>query len=165
MRCSVHGILAEAFFGIPRMGAPQDKADRDDQKKDRDLAPREAAGASVLFLRHGLDLACGDGGHDCLGIFGNWGTTSSGEVVGDGLFFIEAQVAGIGADETLIEDAAGEAVELLVFEGLQQAGADFGGRRHGVKRHALTLALAFQPRTERFQRRPPLCSTRHSIIC
>lgn len=41
----------------------------------------------------------------------------SGQVVGYGFFFVEPDLAGVGADKTFVEDAARELVEVLVFEG------------------------------------------------
>ena len=63
------------------------------------------------------------------------------EVVGESLFFVEANLAGVGADETFIEDAAGKLVEVFVLEGAQHAGADFGGVGDGIEGEAALLAL------------------------
>ena len=65
----------------------------------------------------------------------------SGQVVGDGFFFVEPDLAGVGADKTFVENAAGKLVEVLVFEGAQHAGADFGGVGDGIESDALLLAL------------------------
>jgi hypothetical protein len=64
-----------------------------------------------------------------------------GEIIGNRFFFVEADLAGVGAYETLIEDAAGKLLEVLILEGAQHAGADFGGLGHGIERDAPLLAL------------------------
>ena len=64
-----------------------------------------------------------------------------GEIVGYGFFFVEADLAGVGADKSFIEDAAGELVEVFVFEGAQHAGADFRGVGDGVELKPALLAL------------------------
>jgi hypothetical protein len=64
-----------------------------------------------------------------------------GEIVGDRFFFIESDLAGVGADETLVEDAAGKLVKVFVFEGAQHAGADFRGVGDGIESDAALLAL------------------------
>jgi hypothetical protein len=63
------------------------------------------------------------------------------EIVRYGFVFVKADLAGVGADETFIEDAAGELVEVFVFEGAQHAGADFRGGGDGLEFDAAQLAL------------------------
>ena len=63
------------------------------------------------------------------------------KVVVDGLFFVESDLAGIGADKPFIKDAAGKLVEVLVFERLQHTGADLGGVGEGLERDATLFAL------------------------
>jgi len=75
------------------------------------------------------------------------------EVVGEGLFFVEANLASIGAHETFIEDAAGKLVEVFVLEGAQHAGADFGGVGDGIEGEAALLALFAKFFSERSQGR------------
>jgi hypothetical protein len=65
----------------------------------------------------------------------------SGEIVGYGFFFVESDLAGVGADEPFVEDAAGELVEVFVFEGAQHAGADLGGVGDGVELKSALHAL------------------------
>ena len=69
---------------------------------------------------------------------------SCGHVIGYGLFLIETKKLGIGSNESLVEDAAGEQVEFLVLDGLEHPGADFGGGRNLVQRDATQLALTAQ---------------------
>ena len=64
-----------------------------------------------------------------------------GEVIGDGIVFIESDVAGVGADETFVENAAGKLVKAFVLEGAEHAGADLSGVGDGVERDAAVLAL------------------------
>jgi hypothetical protein len=65
----------------------------------------------------------------------------SGEIVGHGFLFVEPDLPGVGADETLIEDATGKLVEVFVFEGAQHAGADLRGVGDGIQLDAALLAL------------------------
>jgi len=71
----------------------------------------------------------------------NLGAVQRGEIVGDGLLFVEADVAGVGADESFIEDAAGKLIEVFFFEGAEHAGADFCGVGNGVEFDAALFAL------------------------
>lgn len=64
-----------------------------------------------------------------------------GEIVRYGFFFVEADLAGVGADESLIEDAAGEQVKVFVLEGAQHAGADFCGLGDGLEIEPALFAL------------------------
>jgi hypothetical protein len=64
-----------------------------------------------------------------------------GEVVGYGFFFVESDLAGVGADETFVEDAARELVEVFIFECAQHADADFRGIGDGVELEPALLAL------------------------
>jgi hypothetical protein len=63
------------------------------------------------------------------------------EIVRYGFFLVEADLAGVGADETFIEDAARELVKVFVFEGTQHAGADFCGLGDGVEIESALFAL------------------------
>jgi hypothetical protein len=65
----------------------------------------------------------------------------SGEVVGYGFFFVKSDLAGVGADESFIEDAAGKLVEVFVFESAQHAGADFCSVGDGIELEPALLAL------------------------
>src|SRR5580698_1953694 len=56
-----------------------------------------------------------------------WGIAGRLEIISDSLIFVEANKAGISTDKAFIEDAAGQLVELIFFQRLQQAGTDFGG--------------------------------------
>ena len=81
---------------------------------------------------------CGSWG-EILGL--NLALAQGGEIIGDGFFFVETDLAGVGADKAFVEDAAGELVEMLVLNGAEHAGADFGGGGDGVERDATLLAL------------------------
>ncbi len=71
----------------------------------------------------------------------NLALAQGSEIVGDGFLFVESDLAGVGADETLVEDAAGKLVKVFVLEGAQHARADFGSAGDGVERDAALLAL------------------------
>jgi hypothetical protein len=62
------------------------------------------------------------------------------EVIGDGFFGVEAEVFGVGADESFVEDSARELIEVFLFDGLQHAGADLGDVRNVIEREFLFLA-------------------------
>jgi hypothetical protein len=64
-----------------------------------------------------------------------------GQIVGDGFFFVQSDLAGIRPHEALVEDAAGELVKMFVFEGAQHAGADLCGVGDGIELDAALLAL------------------------
>lgn len=68
------------------------------------------------------------------------GLAEAGEIVGDGVSVVEAEVLGVGANESLVKDAAGELVEVLFFDGLQHARADFGDVGNVIERDAFGLA-------------------------
>ena len=50
-----------------------------------------------------------------------------GYISGDRFFLIEAKILGVGADKAFVEDAAGELVEALLFDGAEHARTDLGG--------------------------------------
>jgi hypothetical protein len=75
------------------------------------------------------------------GLLLNLTLAQRGQVVRYGFFFVESDLAGVGAHETLVEDAAGELVKMFVFEGTQHAGADFCGVGDGIELDAALLAL------------------------
>src|SRR5580693_1782074 len=77
------------------------------------------------------------------------------EVIGDGLLFVEADLAGVGADKTFVEDAAGKLIEVFLFDGTEHAGTDFGGVGDGVERDAALLALFAKFFSERTHGRTP----------
>ncbi len=64
-----------------------------------------------------------------------------GEIVGYGFFLVEADLAGVGADEPLIENTAGKLVEVFFLEGAQHARTNFGGVGNGLERKAALLTL------------------------
>ena len=72
------------------------------------------------------------------------GVAGSLQVVGNGLIFVEANAAGVGADEALVEDASGQLVELILFQRLQHAGPDLGGGGNLLQCDFALLALQFQ---------------------
>jgi hypothetical protein len=79
----------------------------------------------------------------------------SGEVVGDGFFLVETDLAGIGPDEAFVEYAAGKLVKVFVFQGAEHARADFCGVRDGIQRESALLALLAKFFPERSQGRLP----------
>jgi hypothetical protein len=112
------------------MKAPYREAEGDDQKSNRKHFPGDAGGGIAgttlpdfwnlslwnLPLR-GLRQCSGCGGH----------------VVGNGLVFVDTQVAGVGTDKAFIKDSAGKLVELFFFDGDQETGSDLGRQRYVVQ--------------------------------
>src|ERR1700690_727055 len=51
------------------------------------------------------------------------GLAKAGQIVGDGVFVVEAEVLGVSANESLVEDATRKLVEVLLLDCLQHARA------------------------------------------
>ena len=62
--------------------------------------------------------------------------------------FIETEVTGDGANETTIEDAAGELSPVFVFEGFEEPGSDAGALRDFFQCDLAELALALETFSE-----------------
>ena len=71
------------------------------------------------------------------------------QVIGNCLFFVDAEVPGVGANITLVEDAAGKHVEVFLFEGAKQARPNLGSGRNLVERDTTRLALPPEAFAER----------------
>ena len=65
----------------------------------------------------------------------------AGEIVVDGFFVVQSEMLGVGANESLVEDASGKAVEVFFFDGLEHARADLGDVGNVIERDAFLLAL------------------------
>jgi hypothetical protein len=65
----------------------------------------------------------------------------SRKIVGHGFIFVKADLAGVGADKTFIEDAAGELIKMFGLNGAEHSGADFGGGGDGFQRETAEFAL------------------------
>lgn len=82
--------------------------------------------------------------------FGCWLIRArSSQIIRYSLLFINADAAGVSADETFIEDAAGKLLEMILFQRLQKPGADFGGLGDLVEVDAALFPLLPQPHAER----------------
>ena len=68
------------------------------------------------------------------------GLAQAGEVVVDRLLVVQAEMLGVGADEPFVEDAAGQLVKALFFNGLQHARPDLGDVGNVIEREILPLA-------------------------
>jgi len=68
------------------------------------------------------------------------GLAQAREVIGDRIFRIQAKVLGVGADESFVEYAAGQLIEVLFFDGLQHARTDLRDVRHVIERELFFLA-------------------------
>src|SRR5579885_3086310 len=65
--------------------------------------------------------------------------------IADDLLFIEAEEASVSAYKSLVEDTAGQLLEVLFLDGFQRADPDFGRLRDLLKRNAAHLALSPKP--------------------
>ena len=65
--------------------------------------------------------------------------TEASQVVVDRVFGIEAEVLGVSADESAIENTSRELIELLLFNRLQHSRADLGDVGNVVEREFLSL--------------------------
>ena len=65
----------------------------------------------------------------------------AGEIGGDGFVVVESEMLGVGADEAFVEDAAGEAIEVFFFDGLEHARADLGDVGNVIEGESFFLAL------------------------
>ena len=65
----------------------------------------------------------------------------AGQVIGDGVFVVEAEVFGVGANEAFVEDAAGELVEVFVFDSLKHPRTDLGDVGNVIERDMFLLAF------------------------
>ena len=89
------------------------------------------------------------------GLLLNLTLAQRGEIVGYGFFFVESHLAGVGADETLIEDSPGKLIKVFVLERAQHARADFRGLGDGVERDSALLTLLAKFFSKRSQRPAP----------
>jgi hypothetical protein len=64
----------------------------------------------------------------------------AGQVFVHGLFAVETNVLGVGANESFVEDAAGKLVEVLLFNRLKITRTDFGDVGNVLERDAFFLA-------------------------
>ncbi len=62
-------------------------------------------------------------------------------VFGEQLFFVEPQIAGDGAHEAAIRDAARELVPIFIFQSFQKSQADACGHNDFIGRDFAQLAL------------------------
>ena len=83
-------------------------------------------------------------GHRLWLALGVWLVGAAGsEVVGDRLFLIDPQMASVGSNESLIEDAPWKLVEVLFFQSDEEPGADLGGYRNVFQRDLALLTFPF----------------------
>jgi hypothetical protein len=77
--------------------------------------------------------------------------TERDQVIGYRLVFVQADLAGVGADETFVEDATRKLIEVLIFNGAEHAKTDFRGGRDSLERNAAQFALRAKIVPERTQ--------------
>src|SRR5271167_3629983 len=71
------------------------------------------------------------------------------QVIGNCLFFVDAEVPGVSANITLVEDAARKQIEVFVFDCAKKAGANLRSGRNFVESDTTHLALPPKAFTER----------------
>ena len=129
------------------MPAPEGECERDQEQDCGEQAPRQLArtvvgdgleAADIFFIFARSALAGGD--------FRRHGRRVAGslQILGNGLVFIEAEAAGIGADKALVEDASRQLVELIFLQRLQHAGADLSGAGNLLQGDLALFAFLFQ---------------------
>ena len=69
------------------------------------------------------------------------GLAQGRQISGDRFFGVKSQHLRVGADEPLVEDAAGEHIELLLLDGLQHSRVDLCDVGNVIERKAAALAL------------------------
>ena len=114
------------------------KSEGDEQQRQGEPLPRQP-GNAIGYFRFGLRIGqrLRDGAFaDCI------------EIVGDGRLLVDPEIASVGADKTLIEDAAGKLLEVFVFESLQHAGANLRSERDVLECDALFFPFLFEPRAK-----------------
>ena len=141
-------LVGEPFF-LAAMVIPKRKAERDDKKNQGEHAPGQLAGgdlganfeaAALGFVRGMGASAITADGFDL-----DRRTVAGGfQVVGDSLVFINAEGAGVGADKSLVENAAGELAEFFLLQGLEHAGADLGGGGNLLERDFALFAFELE---------------------
>jgi len=62
------------------------------------------------------------------------------KIVGDGFFVVEAEMLGVSANESFVEDAAGKLIEVFVLDGFEHAGTDLGDVGDIIEREIFFLA-------------------------
>ena len=129
------------------MKAPKRESAGHDQEHNGENAPRNTAIASgfFLFLASGTRSAraARTGASSCGGGSGRAGFGGRHEV-GNGLVFVHAQMAGVGANKAFVEDAAGKLIEAVFLNGGEETGADLGGHSNVVQRDLALFPLPLQ---------------------
>jgi len=74
---------------------------------------------------------------DLVGI--NLSLAQAGKILCDGFLVVESEMLGVGADESLVEDAARQQIEVLFFDSLQHARADLGDVGNVIEREFFLL--------------------------
>lgn len=71
----------------------------------------------------------------------NLGLPQRSKILVDGFFVVQAEMFGISANESLIKNAAGKLIEMLVLDGLEHARADFGDVGNVIQGEFTALSL------------------------
>ena len=124
--------------------SPKREAEGQNQERNGQPAPRNAVTTALPRRVSGTRLANGRKSGASWRDFGQGGP-AGGHEIGDSLVLVDTQMAGIGADETLVEDASGKLVEVVLLECGQEAGADLGGDGDVVQRDLALFPLPLQP--------------------
>lgn len=124
---------------LPFAVAPDRQNQRDQQQNSSKQTPGKIAGRAVRRgFRQNAKGFCG-------GVWSSWGSLAGCfQIVGNGLFFVEADAAGIGANESFVEDTAGQLAELVLFERLKHARSNLRGGGNLLQGDGALFAFALQ---------------------
>ena len=82
------------------------------------------------------------------------GLAQAGKILGDRFLVVQAEMFGVGTDEAFVENAAGEQIKVLFFDGLQHARADLGDVGDIIEREVALLARVLELVSELAHRDP-----------
>jgi hypothetical protein len=124
------------------MEAPQ----REDECSHQEHEGKNAPGQSIIFIATALTDGIGGSSGDGLEYWGIQGLDhgkdggAGGHKIGNSLVFVQTEMVGVGAHETLVKDPAGKLIELVFLKGSQKTGTDLGGDSNIIQRN-----LSLQP--------------------
>lgn len=64
----------------------------------------------------------------------------TGQIIVDSILVVQAKMLGVGANKSLVENAAGKLIEVFFFDGAQHAHADLGDVGNVIEREFSLLA-------------------------
>jgi len=144
------GGLTRREQGGPPAGADAEVADGEkggsgnDEKQCDGSRPAEAEFHGIAAQHAGFADVGGKGGPAAVVVDGLAGSVAGSEESFGPVVLVEAEGAGVAADNSLGEDAAGEQAKAFLLQGHQVVLADFCDRRDFFQRHAAGKPLHAQ---------------------